>query len=396
MRILMVAACPLPWPRGTPIRIHRMAEALENRGHDVHVATYPLGDEATPIPYEVHRVGDADTRMAPEPGPSLRKIFLLDPLLYQRVRALLETLSCDVVHAHHYEGLIVSLCARVRARATRVPIVYDAHTLLASELPFHRLGIPAALAGRIGRALDLRLPRRADHVIAVSDRMRRWLVTEALVREDRVSLISNGVEHGHFQQIRTQPHDSGAPRIVYAGNLADYQGIELLLQVFQRIRAVSQSAQLLLVTDSNFDSWRRRVEGLGIADSVSVIRADYASLPTHLARAAVLVNPRVECDGLPQKLLNYMAAARPIVSFAGSAEPLQHERTALVVPDGDVGAFADAVLRLIRHPELGASLGEAASRQAISHHGWSQVAESVERVYAHVLAEGAIVGAARA
>lgn len=32
-RIAMVAACPFPCPRGTPVRVRRMAEALTARGH---------------------------------------------------------------------------------------------------------------------------------------------------------------------------------------------------------------------------------------------------------------------------------------------------------------------------------------------------------------------------
>jgi len=43
LRIAMIAACPFPWPRGTPIRIHRIAEAVARRGHAVHVVTYHLG-----------------------------------------------------------------------------------------------------------------------------------------------------------------------------------------------------------------------------------------------------------------------------------------------------------------------------------------------------------------
>ena len=42
MRIAIVAACPFPLPRGTPVRILRMAEALADRGHEVHVVTYHL------------------------------------------------------------------------------------------------------------------------------------------------------------------------------------------------------------------------------------------------------------------------------------------------------------------------------------------------------------------
>ena len=43
LTIAMVAACPFPAPRGTPIRALRLAEALAARGHRVHVVTYHYG-----------------------------------------------------------------------------------------------------------------------------------------------------------------------------------------------------------------------------------------------------------------------------------------------------------------------------------------------------------------
>ena len=58
LRIAMIAACPFPWPRGTPIRIHRIAEAVAGRGHAVHVVTYHLGEELADAPFVVHRIRD--------------------------------------------------------------------------------------------------------------------------------------------------------------------------------------------------------------------------------------------------------------------------------------------------------------------------------------------------
>ena len=45
-RVAMLAACPFPAARGTPIRILRIAEELARRGHDVDVVTYHLGSDA--------------------------------------------------------------------------------------------------------------------------------------------------------------------------------------------------------------------------------------------------------------------------------------------------------------------------------------------------------------
>jgi glycosyltransferase involved in cell wall biosynthesis len=392
MRILVIAACPLPWPRGTPIRIHRMAEALVERGHEVHLATYPLGDDSVETNYVLHRVDSSDAEMDPSPGPSLKKLFWLDPKLWGIVRRLLANSHFDVVHAHHYEGLLTALFARRFSQP--VPVVYDAHTLLATELPHYRLHLPPKTVARFGAALDRSLPPRADHIITVTERMQQWFMESADVPSSQLSLIPNGVEHEHFvppqagqaQGGRPNGTNGHAPRIVFAGNLADYQGIGTLLDAFALLRSTAGNARLVLVTDSELDPWAPRIEELGIDGAVDVVHSDFDSLPMHLGEADVLVNPRMDCDGIPQKLLNYMAAGKPIVSFAGSAPVLEHGSNALVVPDADIDSFAKAILRVLRSPQLGEELGAQARRDAEEQFSWQRVARDVESAYARAVA----------
>lgn len=372
-----------------------MAEALVECGHRVHVATYPLGDLNTPTTYSLHRVGPAHMRVGAAPGPSLKKLLFFDPLLVRMVRKLLDEIPFDIIHAHHYEGLIAALLARRAGK--HVPIVYDAHTLLTTELPFYRLPVPGNMSARIGHWLDASLPRRADHTIAVTTAMRDWLITEGGMAEDRVSLVQNGVEYEHFGAPERERQDAAgssrldarradAARIVYTGNLAEYQGIDLLLSAAREVRLAISNAQLILVTDSPRTPMRHHLDELGFSSWVAMLRADYDSLPRLLAQADVLVNPRPSCEGLPQKLLNYMAAARPIVSFAGSAHLLEHERTGLVVPDGDTDAFALAIIRLLKDRQLAQRLGDAARNEVIAERGWPVVANRVERAYSKVTA----------
>jgi glycosyltransferase involved in cell wall biosynthesis len=392
MRILVIAACPLPWPRGTPIRIHRMAEALVERGHEIHMATYPLGDDSVETNYQLHRVRSTNGDMDASPGPSLKKLFWLDPQLWGVVRRLLAEKHFDIVHAHHYEGLLTALCARSFNR--KLPIVYDAHTLLATELPHYHLHVPKRTIAMLGATLDRSLPPRADHIITVTERMQQWFLEHAPKAADRLSLIPNGVEHEHFKLSnghagRRNGSNGRAPRIVFAGNLAEYQGVGALLDAFARVRDEAADARLVFITDSGLGQWEQRIEELAIGSAVDVVSAGFDTLPEHLEAADVVVNPRIDCDGIPQKLLNYMAAARPIVSFAGSAAILQHEQTGLVVPDADIDAFAGAVLRVLRTPALGSALGDAARREVEKAHSWQQVAGDVEAVYVETIARAA-------
>ena len=94
------------------------------------------------------------------------------------------------------------------------------------------------------------------------------------------------------------------------------------------------------------------------------------------------VLPRVECPGLPQKLLNYMAAGRAVVAFAGSAKRVEHGTTGLIVPNHDVGAFAAAILRLAGDPAEAQRLGRAAQAFVAATASWPTAAERCERVYA--------------
>lgn len=378
----MAAACPLPWARGTPIRIHRMAEALVERRHEVHVVTYPLGDESQHAPYTLHRVAPGYRRLDPRPGPSWAKLLYLDPKLGARLKALIETGNFDVLHAHHYEGLIAALLARRLSRC--IPLVFDAHTLLQSELPYYRTGLPGHLAASIGRLLDRRLPPRADHVITVSERMHDWLRENTPLASGEMSVVPNGVELAHFTTAGdVEVSQDASPHIVFAGNLAGYQGIDLLLPAFATVLARYPRARLSLLTGSASHELRAPIEALGLGDAVRFSDPDYADLPARLGEADVLVNPRIDCDGIPQKLLNYMAAGRPIVSFEGSATLLEHEVNALVVPDGDIEGFAHAVLRLLQSPGLAQALGRAAQEKVVGGYGWNKVAERVEAVYEH-------------
>jgi len=380
LRVAMVAACPFPWPRGTPLRIQRMAETIARRGHDVHVVTYHLGQQPADLPFALHRIGNVPGYQRTAPGPTLRKLVLLNPMLVRLLRRLHRRHRFDVIHAHHYEGLLVALGAR-----TGAPIVYDAHTLLAGELPSYRLGVPRWITRKAGRYLDRRLPGRAQRVIAVSESIRQTLEKIGAVAPGFVRVIPNGVDWESFGVGSGAPRDSRT--VIFTGNLAPYQGVDLLLRAFAVLHARRPDTRLLILSQAPFGPYEALARQLGIRAAVEVRNAPFAEQPALLATAAVAVNPRTQCDGAPMKLLNYMAAAAPIVSFDGSAALLEHEGTGLRVCDGDVGAMADAIARLLDDPGLARRLGEAARERVRREHSWDLAGAAVEQIYCDAIRE---------
>ncbi|MEI2791136.1 MAG: glycosyltransferase family 4 protein [Steroidobacteraceae bacterium] len=383
-RVLMVAACPFPARRGTPVRIERMAEALGRRGHEVHVATYHLGETEVNPHFTVHRIRDVPGYQTTAPGPNWRKLLLLDPRLQSLVYKLARTLRPDVIHAHHFEGLLVSLPARYRRR---IPLVFDAHVLLDGELEYYQLGMPGALRRRAARTLDWMLPRAADHVISISDEISQRLDTDYGMSTASVSVVPNGVEAQFFEGRRDAFPRDGLKRIVFAGNLASYQGIEYLLQAFAHVRQARRDVRLVLVTESPTDELAAAARALGLLDAIEFIPAELARLPSQLTSADVLVNPRTKCPGVPMKLLNYMASGAPIVSFEGSSRYLVDGQSGIVVPNEDVRSFAAGILGLLADPARAERLGLEAQAFARKSLSWGASATMIERVYDRVLGD---------
>ncbi len=372
----MVAACPFPARRGTPLRVQRLAEALVERGHRVEIFTYDVGDRE-PLPYPVHRVGEQLLEEPMPPGPNLRKLAL-DPRLAALLRRHLLSGRFDIIHAHHIEGLMAALWAR---RAVPLPVVYDAHTRIGTELPSYGTKLLGKPVAWLGEMMDRELPRRADGVITVTEDIRDWLVAHGVHPADRVIVAMNGVRADTFDV----PARMNPVRIIYTGTLAGYQDIDLLLEAFAQAHARRPQLVLTLAVSSSFEPFEGLAERLGIRSAIEVVDDCFAELPRRLAESGIAALPRTRCDGIPQKLLNYMAAAKAVVASAGSAKVLRHEETGLVVPNGDRQAFAAALVRLSDHPELIVRLGRRAREYVVTHCSWEGAARRVESLYERLL-----------
>jgi len=161
---------------------------------------------------------------------------MLDPLLFLSTLRVVRRYRIPIIHAHHYEGLLVGLAVRA---LTGAKVVYDAHTLLGEELSSYAPRLLRRSLRFIGKMMDETLPGRADHVIPVTEDIYDVLATRGET-SSRMTVVGNGIETDVEplveQELLRQPNPV-PERIVFAGNLAAYQGVSLLLDAFSRVAA---------------------------------------------------------------------------------------------------------------------------------------------------------------
>lgn len=379
----MVAACPFPENRGTPSRILRMSEALAEQGHSVHVVTYHFGRDIETTGIAIHRIPGVVPYRNFSSGPTITKLSLLDPLLFFALLKVVKENNIDLIHAHHFEGALVSYPVRTMKG---IPVIYDAHTTLSDELSSYRFWN----LKQVARFLDRYVPRQADFNVAVSDELKDRML-RAGISDASIAVVPTGVDYSDFvsphpQRIMDKHGLQSRKIVIYTGSLANFQGVDYLFEAMKGVCSKVKDSILLVVGNDIGGKYARLVRELGIEDSVCFVGdKPFSEIPDYLACADVAVVPRVNCPGIPQKLTNYMMAEKAIVGFEGSAKLLTHGVDGIVVANGDVDQMAEAIVNLLHDPEARERLGKKARATAREKYDWSILSKQVADIYSTLL-----------
>jgi glycosyltransferase involved in cell wall biosynthesis len=98
----------------------------------------------------------------------------------------------------------------------------------------------------------------------------------------------------------------------------------------------------------------------------------YRDIPAFIAACDVCVAPIFSGSGTRLKILEYLAASKPVVSTSKGAEGLQVEAGKNIVM-AEEGDFAEAVEGLLRNPDRAAKLGAAGIKVVEEHYSWRRL-----------------------
>ncbi|HVO27901.1 MAG TPA: glycosyltransferase [Candidatus Margulisiibacteriota bacterium] len=410
LRILFVT----PYvPSPVRVRPYNLIRRLAAQGHDVTVITaYTSEAEYADAGALRHLCSRVETVRVPlhrslwncarglRTQLPLQALYACSPDLQRQVAAEIDTQTprrqqrrpYDLLHVEHLRAVVCGL------NVTGMPRVYDSVDCI-SRLFEKTLQMSATARSRLRALVDLERTRRFEGTLI--NRFERILTASEVDREslaalghrsgearqgtdlERITVVRNGVDLEHF----TSPPSTRDPAtLVFVGRMRYHANVAAVLyfvrDVLPLIWRHQPDARLSIVGQDP----PREVKALARRYGSRVaVTGTVPDVRPYVARATVAVSPLRYAVGIPNKILEAMAMATPVVTTSAGITSLQaRDREHLLVAD-HADDFARQVLRLLDDPALQRRLGASGRSYVESHHDWGAVVSRLEDIYVDTL-----------
>jgi glycosyltransferase involved in cell wall biosynthesis len=367
---------------GEPLRIALCITELEVGGAErclVELATRIDRAKFSPVVYA----------LSPQPGLGVRS------LLPQLEKAGIETHFLGASGVRHLPGAIRNLAKHLKRQRPVVLQSFLFHANFVSRFAARLAGVPHVFSGvRVaerGLAWHLWLDRASrglvERYVCVSAAVADFSRTRLGLSEHQVVVIPNGIDGERLASaeavdLTTLGLPSGRRAVTYVGRLEAQKGVADLIANSPAWLGRLPDHDLLVVGTGPLEKELRTLsERLAVAPRIQFTgwRPD---VPEILKASDLVVLPS-KWEGMPNVVLEAMAAGRPVVSsdVEGVRELLGGAADEQVVPVGNSGDFAARIVTLLSDDQIRA---DVANRNLLrsKEFGLSSMVRAYERLFA--------------
>lgn len=372
---------------GPATYVSHLAEELHERGHTVAViatADDPADTSAT-FPFPVHKV----SRKLP---------------VWRRYLALIRTAlrvarEADVIYVNGADLPAINASKLLR-KPRALKVVGDFAWEYAIRQNWDVAHIDAFQTERHAWRVEIirklqRFYARNAHVVITPSNYVKSLVVGWSVPDERVQVIYNALTEA--VRVSASQEEAKAqlgfdfPTVMTVARLYAWKNVDELIDLVPQINA---EAKLVIVGDGpEQEALEQRARDQGVADRVVFVgRVPHAEVPLYLRAADVFVL-NTQYEGLSHTLLEVRSVGVPIVTTAvgGNFEVIEHDKTGILTPLGDLGAMASAINDLLADPAKGDRLS-AAARHGLDYYVWSRLVGETEAVLLRLAGEQPLTG----
>lgn len=225
----------------------------------------------------------------------------------------------------------------------------------------------------------------SDKVVAVSEYVKKALISETFVDERRVQVIHNGVDGKLFENEKEDRDVGGVVDLYFIGRVEKSKGILTILDV---VKNIGKNVVLHVVGDGPcLKEAQEKVAKHGIQEKVIF----HGKMPHYefieKVQPDIFVFPTQRVEGFPMVIVESMFAGIPVVAFdwGGVSDAIEDGKTGFLIKAGDNKDFEEKLVKLIDDPSLRKELGRSSKERAEKEFTIDRMINTYEKVFNEVL-----------
>lgn len=373
---------------GTERQVVQLARLLSESGrYQVHLAC--LNGEGV-LRAEAERLGFTDIPEFPLTSFYDRNMFTQ----LRRCAALLRERSIDIVETHDFYTNIFGMFSAALARTSAARIASRRET--------------DGTKSRGQKWVQQRAFALADAIVANAEAVRQELIRDG-VTPAKIQTIYNGMDTARVAprpDLRREDAlallglpreevdgDGSRPKRRFVSIVANMRHANkdqaMFLRAARRVREAVPEAAFVLAGEGELrESLIAYARELGLADC-AFFTGRCAHVPELLAVSEVCVLSSNGTEGFSNSIIEYMAAARPVVAtdIGGAREAVVEGETGYVVAPGDDAALASRIISLLTDADAARRMGERGLQVVKEKFSCAAQVESVENLYERLLTQ---------
>ena len=280
-----------------------------------------------------------------------------------------------------------------------IPLVKEVNGIMADEARMQNVG--GNLFSRVIDIIERFNMPKADRIIVVTSKLKDVLHHDYGVPEEKIVVILNGANTDLFKPMEPLEArnklslNQSDNYVCFVGNLAQWQGVEYLIQSAPLVLSRCPNTNFLVVGDGVMkEELVALAKRTGVSDRLIFTGfVPYELVPDYINSGDICVAPfrvkRNERSGVsPLKLCEYLACAKPVVaSRISGLEFIENNGAGMLVVPEVVRELADAIIRLLEAPDLRKKMGENGRRYVVEERSWESVARKVAGVCQQLVKE---------
>lgn len=382
--LILVENLSVPFDR----RVWQQSCALREAGWEVHVICPKGTKQDTEAEVVLNGIHIHRYPLRPASGGAKGYPREYGAALWHSLRLARKIGRVDVVHACNPPDLLFLVAMPFKWRGAR--FIFDQHDLV-PELYLSRFDRGEDLLYRAVLRMERMTYRTADVVLATNESYREAALTRGGKRPEDVFVVRSAPKVERFHQVPAEPElKRGRPYMLcYLGVMGPQDGVDYALRALALLRedlSRSDWHAVFIGAGDTFDVMVRLAGQLGLAGHVEFTgRIPDADLLRYLSTADVCLSPDplnpLNDVSTMNKVMEYMAMARPIVSFDLKEARVSAGDAAVYAPPNDELEFAKLISRLLDDPDERERMGRIGRERVAGPLSWDQSRKQLLAAY---------------